>query len=719
MLPTLETDPGLTAAVESGVEEANTEGLTEEQKAAIKAEENTVAELWADYENARVFDKEARAQYAVDRRYAAGTANLDFAVSANLIGAFIDILVSFLYARNPDVSVRKAPRVDNSGSAQFDDFAKTMEIMISSLWKAPTSRLKQTCRAQVRSVLTNGVGWLKVIIMAKGTNIPQMKQQLNDSRDNIARLEAIREKIAVAQDPTNPAYGGDYDGVETPEKIDAMLSEARELEMSLSHRMEIALRKALAIDFVSPEDMQISLDVREIGDHLSAGWNANAIYRKQKDLCAMFPRLTPEDLREATCYYQRTPRRDLTPLGARVKLSGIAGPDYDATEAEQYTSGESAPATGTEGEGIKFAKIVELWNRETGFVHTMIDGVKKWAKEPYQPDYATTRFFPYFNLQFYPVDGSRHAQSLAWRLMKLQDEYGSVRSNLRLTRQRATPGTLFNASGVDPEDMRKVENSTQQEFIGITPTNPDTPLRDLFAEKPVAIGDARLYDTSPIMSDMERISGVQEALQASITTEKTATEAEIQQSGFASRTTADRDVLETMLTDLANYTGELALGALDMKDATRIAGDKAFWPFGMAIDDLLSMVEIEIEAGTTGKPRTGQDKEAWGVVLPILTQTIAQIQEARLTGNEPMAVALENILRETMVRMGDETDPARFIPQMPQLPPGMAAPGAVPGAAPLPGDPATQPPGGAPPPQGDAPVGDLVAPEPDPSAIVG
>lgn len=705
------------AAVTSGVAKAAGD---EEQKRVEKAEEDAVKALWKDYEQARKFDKEARAQYGIDRRYAAGTANLDWAVSANLIGAFIDILVSFLYARNPDVSAKKAARIDNTGTQQEDDFAKTVELVISSLWKSPTARMKETIRQQIRSVLTTGVGWLKVILVSNGTNIPQMRTQLNDLRENQALLAQLSAQLASdpaddlsealgsdpgddasenstsgaylpAADPLNPSptpmappRTAVFKGEElTLEQINSKTLEMNELQESLQKKMEVALRKALAIDFVSSEDIQVSLDVRSVTDYVNSGWVANQIFRPTNKITALFPEINDEDVKKATKYYQRA-NRELSNLSDRVSLTGMADSNEQADESEQYISAQSKGGIQSSEQGIPFARIVELWNRETNHVHTMVDGIDKWAKQPYQPDYASTRFYPYFCLSFYPVDGVRHPQSLAWRLMKLQDEYHSVRSSLRLTRKRAAPGTLFNATGLDPVEARKIEQSTHQEFIGLKPTNPDQRLGDLFAEKPVSVGDMRLYDVQPITADMEKISGVQEALQSSVTTEKTATEANIQQSGFSARTTADRDCVETMLTDMAHYTTELAIQGLTTDDATRIAGAKAFWPFGMAIEDLLTMVEITIEAGTTGKPKSDGDKAAWGTLLPTLQANIMQIHQAQIMGDLPLANALTELVKETMHRMGDESDVSRFIPQIPPpAPPAPPVPGApVPGAAP-------------------------------------
>lgn len=740
-------------AVEEGIVAADTLDATEAVREAKRKEEAEVKRLWKEYEDAREFDKEARAQYAVDRRYAAGTANPNWAVTANLIGAFIDILVSFLYARNPDVSVKKAPRVSNSGTRQEDDFAKTLQLVISTLWKAPRTGLKATGRRQVRSGLSVGVGWFKAILVSNGTNIPQMRAELSDIRNNLAAIEAARVRLAAqspqpdpyaptgldpamgagldpAADPgfpTTPAApavppppapslpededGGRYDSM-SEDEIAAEEGRLRDLEASVQNRLEVAIRKGLAVDFVAAEDMQVATDVRSTEEYLNAGWCANRIYRPTCKLRELFPRLTEGEAKQAKCYYQRK-NTDTTPLADRVAITGLAGSDVNADEAEQYTTESQAGGGGdADSRGVSHACIVELWNRETGHVYTMVDGVKRWAKEPYQPDYPTTRFYPYFRLAFYEVEGARHPQSLSWRLAKLQDEYAASRSSLRLTRQRSIPGVLFNETGMDAQQAQKLSQSTHGELIGLKPTNPDQPLRELFAEKPVSGVDMRLYDTAAILADMERISGVQEALQQSSTAPKTATEAEIQQSGFASRTTADRDTLETMMTDFAQYTAELSLSALDMTDAQRIAGASSFWPAGMAIDDLLTMVEVHIEAGTSGKPRSSGDKDAWGVVMPLLKQTILEIRQAMVMGDMGMVESLTEIIRETMVRMGDETDVDRFIPPpLEQAPPMPGMPG-VPG---MPGDPMA---GGDPPMDGlppeavpDAGAGAIVAPD--------
>ncbi|MEE9312972.1 MAG: hypothetical protein V3V10_11245, partial [Planctomycetota bacterium] len=352
---------------------------------------------------------------------------------------------------------------------------------------------------------------------------------------------------------------------------------------------------------------------------------------------------------------------DINTLHGRFKPSSAAGGDDD----------------------IPFGRVIEIWDKRDNHVKTIIDGVGRWAVAPYPPPYASSRFYPYFNISFFEVDGSRHPQSLSDRLKKLQEEYASKRSNSRLAAERSIPGVIFDMQGITPKDVKKIEAAVAQEFVGINPTKGDD-LRKLFAEKPVGKVDPRIYDTTATLRDMEMVSGVQEAKSGSVTTAKTATEAKIEEGGFASRTNADRDGVEGMLEDLAEYTTELSLQALPVEYVQRLAGPKAFWPTGMDYEDIITLVEIEIEAGSTGKPDQEKLRQSWSVLLPLVTQMMTQIQQAQFMGNLPMAEALTNVLRETMRRLDERINIDLFIPKgaLPNLAGVDGIPGAEGGAEP-------------------------------------
>ena len=628
-------------------------------------EEKQVEKFFKQHDQARKFDENFRKQVAIDRRYAAGTSDLSWAVTTNLIGAFIDILVALLYARDPDVSCTKAPQVDNAKTAQMDMFARTLQIVIEHLWAK--AKLKKAARKGVRSVLSNAEGWFKVLMIAEKIPNPTIETALNDARELRDRLIAQQKLL---EDPDE----------KDPELRQAEIDEKAILIEDLEDKLELSLNKMLVIDFIKTENMQVSTDVECIADYLDANWIANELYVCKDEVLTMFPDLLPEDIKTAKKYYQSQPKELTTRDVDNVLPQGM----LTAESAQAFTTSTS------EEESVPFYRIVERWDRTDKQIRTAIDGVKKWARQPYEPPYPSSRFYPYFYFSFYEVDGQRHAQSLSWRLYKLQDEYSGVRSNYRISRERSIPNTFFNASQLDDTEADKIKDSKLQEFVPLKPADPDTPLANLFAAKPVAAVDMRLYDVTMILNDMERISGVQEALSAAISgpgNPKTATEANIQQSGTNARTTSDRDCLEWMLTDMAQYTAEQSLQCLTVTEVQRMAGQAAYWPGpdpengkpnGMSIEDLFTLVEIDIVAGTTGKPKMQTDQQAWATILPLIRELIGQIEQALATANLPMVNALTALITETMRRFGDESDVDRFIPKQP--PPGSPGAGAPPQA---------------------------------------
>lgn len=615
-----------------------------------------VKKWWDKYEKTRKFDENFRKQVAIDRRYAAGTSDLSWAVTTNIIGAFIDILNAILYARDPEVSVRKSEQIDESGTETMDQFAKTLEIVITHLWKR--GKLKKSMKKAVRSVLSNGEGWLKCVMVSTKEPMPEVESALNDARETLQLLDAQKKLLEDSQGKTQ-------------DEIDAELDEKEALIEELESKLELAVNTCMVFDFISTENIQVSPDVSSVGDYLDADWIANEWFLSKDETLAAFSNLTPEDLSKAKQYFQRPPKELTTREIDNVLPQGT----MTAETAQAFTSTQSD----AEGQSPCFYRCVEIWDRQAKMVRTMVEGVDKWAKDPFEPPYPASRFYPYFYFAFFEVDGMRHPQSLSWRLYKLQDEYSASRSNFRLTRERSIPGILFNQTALDTNEAKKLTEAKHQEYTGLNAGDPNVPLANLFTEKPVSKVDMRVFDPTLILNDMERVSGVQEAL-SSVTAgpgnPKTATEANIEQSGTQARTSANRDAEEDMLGDLAQYTAECAIQALNKRDAMRMAGKKAFWPDGMAIEDLFTLVEVTITAGSTGKPKDPGDQQNWAQLFPLIKDTIAQIRQALGAGDTATAQSLTELIKETMHRMGDESDPTRFIPKLP--PPGSPGAGGPP-----------------------------------------
>lgn len=670
---------GAVAAVNQGVSTAD--GASDEQD---ETEKDIVKKVIDEYSTARKFDEGARRQYNQARRYASGGAVKNWASTANIIGAHIDILTSYTYAKDPDVSVRPSEQAGGFPSEDQADFAETLQIVIPRLWK--DGKLKARARRGVRSVLSVGPGWLKVVMFEDGPADAQMEKDLKSCRDNIERIDQLQ--IELQEDQTDE------------DARTAKLAELQEQETGLQGKVESATRRGLAIDFVRAEDMQVSLDVTCLSDYVDAGWVSNDLYIR-KDMCrTRFPRITADDLKQAAIYYQT----QTAPTARDGQEGGVWNePTFDNTTDTGAFTKANADGTARQGanvlaeggENVEFVKVVEQWCRNESVIKTFVDGIKKWAREPYAPPQASTRFYPYFLIEFYPVDGERHPQSLTERELKLQDEYSSRRSNGRLARERSIPKTIFNKGLLSPEDAKAIQNGQNMEMIGVQISDPLADVGKIVSVLAAPGIDGALYDTSDVQRDMEVISGVGEAQQQTPRPGVTATAVDAGQAGFASRTDADRDMLEEMLNDLALYTAQVAIQALTPEDVARIAGPLAFWPADMDVEDVLAMLTVEIVAGTTGKPKARQDKETWATLLPIVREFITIIPGMEATGDPVLiqqAKGFRNLLRETLKRMDDRMSidailPPMMKPKLLQTPAGPGNPAGEPTPSPMTGEP--------------------------------
>jgi hypothetical protein len=84
--------------------------------------------------------------------------------------------------------------------------------------------------------------------------------------------------------------------------------------------------------------------------------------------------------------------------------------------------------------------------------------------------------------------------------------------------------------------------------------------------------DPAVYDTSPIRSDWEQVSGLQDAARSVVVQPKTATEAAISDQSLAARVSEFRDQVEDWLTEIAQYASELCLLAMTPAQVETIMG---------------------------------------------------------------------------------------------------------------------------------------------------
>lgn len=742
------------AALDAGISASAAPGNPDLAKQYAR-EEADVKRWFSELEQARKYDEPAREQYVKDRRYARGDSG--FEVDANIVGTNIDILESFLYARDPDFDVtpgpavrppsveslrdaveeqmRADPRVVEAGRTaataamllgtpqdqalmlgaqaeeamaeqliraevlrmrkafqkrqrEIKNFAETCEIVGSRMWD--DASLKRRGRPLVRSGLTVGVGVLKASWQERTAPSPETVTAINDLQANIAKLRALKTELA---------NGGVWDKLKGmwlnwTGDDDAKIAEYERQMQALESDKERVVARGFVVDNVNSEDFQVALGYT-IANHLDAPWNAHRIFMRYEDAKAEFPHLLEQRPDGSTTDGKLASAKRYRPRQHVMVIDKTPFLDNDITwrDADAFVEGNGSAAFEAgqaAGPCADWVALWEIWDRDSNTVLTAIEGVKCWVKPGWNP-VTTTRFYPFFLYTTSEVDGQRHPQSLVTRSAKLVNEYNRIGSAEAEHRRRVLPKIAFNSSQVDQDNASKLAKGAIGEMVPVELTNPQMTLDQVF--RPVAYPaiDVALYDRSRIIAEIERIWGVQEALGGAVTVEKTATEADIQQQGFQARTGGRRDLLESMLSELALYTVEVARAYMTPEDVQLIAGPDAFWPPYEGPNDTLRMLSVNIRAGSSGKPNTAAERQSWAATLPLLQNGIQQI--GTLRGSSPQAIAdsIEQLLRITAERSGERIDIDQLIPQADMaMPQGMAA---APGSAPV-------APGSAPPAQG-------------------
>lgn len=598
--------------------------------------EERVKRLWEEFDEAREFDEAARKDYAFCRAYARGDSAWEVAV--NLLGTYIDIMVSFLYARNPDVSCMPAPSVGNKARAGAKAFGETMQTVLARAWN--DIDMKRACESWVRSTMTTGIGWIKSGWQEQYQTDPAIRNRLRDIQENLARIDQLSEEVATGE--------GD---------VDARIEELKAQQAGLEAHVEQLVYRGLFADFLPSEQVQVSLDVANLVDCEKASWIAHINYLTLDQAKAKFTELSDRDWEGVETFHINKP------CDQREHNKTAETRDISADESDRYKAGSSRSSRGSDGSKYnRFVQHVEMWRGDENLVYDLIRGVKKCAGCA-PPNVGTTRFYPFFALALHEVDGERHPQSLVMRTYKLMDEYNRTRTGKAQLRRRIKPKMFFDARAHTPEQIKKITDGTYGELVPLKPAVEGATLQQSIFESPYPRIDPALFDLSEVRQELETMWGIQEALSGGIQVAKTATEAEIQQAGTNARTGAMRDREESVLTKLARYQAEIVLQRLDLSDAKEIAGEAAVWPEA-DVDSLDLMLQIEIAAGTTGKPNTSAQREAWAAELPVAKETAMQIGALLHSPPQEIARVLEELLRETMARAGDgNVEIERFIPQ--------------------------------------------------------
>jgi hypothetical protein len=575
--------------------------------------EKALAQTWQKkVKHAKKLAEDRNKALKVLRQYVNGEQHDDGAkglVRTNLIFATIASLLPYVYAKDPDLAVSPSEAVQDGQYEVVKRFCKTLELVLRRLL-VKDGRLKKRAKSNVRATMTTGVGWLKVLYQRDYKTDPIIQNRIADIQDNIKRMEYLSSEVA-----SDNAADREAKKAELVEQLKA-----------LQAHIEVAVAEGMVIDRVMTEDMLVLDDaIRDFDMYQQARALAHGIWFSKESYAEMFGHDAPTG---ATTYKQPSEEKD-----------GKSGEDL----------------------GAEFVRVWEIWDRISQTIYTMVEGASGFCRPPYQPRRQGERWYPFFALGFNLVDGQFMPLSDVALLKELQDEYNTTRTNFAEHRAENIPGTVVRSGGqLTPEDIERIKNRKINETI-IVEGDGNRPLSDDIQNISGTAIDPAVYDVTPIRSDMDMVAGIGDASRSNLIQPKTATEAEIMREGLMSRTAERQDANEDFMQEICQYSAEILLQELTTAQVQRIAGVAYTWPV-MSKNEIFDLVNIEIRAGSTGKPNRMRERQQWLEFLPRLQEAVVKIMELRAQGQNDLAQGLIEMLKETLKRFDERLDLDSFIP---------------------------------------------------------
>ena len=557
-----------------------------------------------------------------------------YSLRANLIHGTISAVLPNVYARNPEISTTPT----HSG-ADIKLFCKTLEKVTNIALEH--AQLKNRAKSTVRAALTCSFGILKVMYQRDPSKDGYIQGRINDAQENLLAIQDLEKDLH----DNSPTHHHDHDH-------DAKKAELQELIKSLQEQSEVQSAEGLVIDRVLTENLLIDPSICEFWDYTDADWICQIIPMKRGQAEALY-------------------KKNLA--NAKIYQSGQGEPSHRKAKrlASMQMNAGSAPVSDDQQ-----IAVLEIWDRATQRVYTMVEGATEWLREPYSPPRAGERWYPFFLLPYQVVDGQFIGPSLVDLTERLQDEHNEARDRFNQHRDLCIPGWVASAD-INEKTIKKHSDSRFGE-ITIVDTE-GKPLNQVIIPRGHPKIDPIVYDTSAVRYDWEQVTGLQDAARSTVVRPKTATEANILQRALSGRVFEFKDQIEDWLQEIAQYSAQVLLQELAKEQVERYMGppstkttmvngelvmtmEKTYdWP-ELTKDRIFDMVDLRIRAGTTGAPDGIEDKESWLKVLPMITNLSIQMQNLQARGMDYEHI--RNLLHETLLRYDDRIDSNLFIPNV-------------------------------------------------------
>jgi hypothetical protein len=577
------------------------------RKALVKEWENKVCKAKKHWERPFKYMKEDTDFYMGKQWPYAG--ERDDRYVANLVQRHVQTRVASLYAKNPKAVAKRRNKLDfrmwngeqsqlqeaqavneltmaQTGGMQnpvsmaimqdvqegfamrgkMDKVAKTLEIVFHYLLEH--NNFKTQMKQLVRRTCVTGAGFVKVGYQRSVGKRPEDVEKITDIKEQIRVLETLIQDQQDAKFDENHAKF---------EQMQLMLKE-------LSEKQDAILDEGLVFDFPQTQNIIVDTRCRQLKGFIGAEWVAQEFL------------LTLDEVKEV----------------------------YQVDLGTTYTRQEPIPQTWqadrNKEDETNVCRIWEIYSKRDCMKYVIAEGYPDFLVEPSCPEIKLKRFWPFFTLVFNEVESDRdiYPPSDIRMLRPIQLEYNLARQRLREHRNANRPLYVIPVGALNESDVKKLMDRQPNEVIQLNSLQPGQDVGTIIQQvKPVPI-DPTLYDVSPLMEDMFRVVGSQEANLGG-TTGSTATEVSVAESSRMSSIGSNVDDLDDFLTELCRSAGQILLTNMDPMTAEKIAGPGASWPT-MSAQEIADELMLEVAAGSSGRPNKAAEIANFERLAPTIMQ---------------------------------------------------------------------------------------------------
>lgn len=485
-------------------------------------------------------------------------------------------------------------------NAKLDKIARTLEILFSYFMSEAQPTFKAQMKALVRRMLTTGVGYVKLGFQREMQRRPEISARMNDVQVRLDHLRRLAHEAAEGEIGENDA-----------EMEELMLS-----MKALADEPQMIVREGLLFDF--PDSNAIIVDPRckQLRGFIGARWIAHQMF------------FTPEEIEEI---YDKDVRGCYT--GYTVK-----GRSHDSSQRQLTASGEGKKPGPEEG----MVCVYEIYDKPSGLVYTVAEGFKDFLVEPAEPELKLETFWPVFALVCNEVEHDKeiYPPSDVHLLRAQAAEYNRARQGLREHRKANRPVYMTPAGKLEDEDRAKLQARNAHDVITVQGLAAGEKSEDVVVPLKTHGIDPNLYEVKTIFDDVQLAVGAQEANFGG-TAGATATETSVAESSRMSALGAQVDELDSFMSDVARAAGAIMFQQMSADQVRKIAGQGAVWP-ELTAQEAADEIQLEIEAGSTGKPNQAAELRNIERVLPYIIQ---------IPGIKP-----EWLAKEVLKRMDDKLD---------------------------------------------------------------